>query len=468
MYQRNYCGKAWLFFMINIYEVLETNDMIEKENLDVRTITLGISLLSCIDSNLESLNEKIYNRITTVAKDLVPTGKAIEKEFGIPVVNKRISVTPAAIAGASACKTPEDFVTIAQTLDRAAKAAGVNFIGGYSALVSKGMTESDELLIRSIPKALASTDFVCSSVNLGSTKTGLNMDAVKLMGEIVHDTAAATAERDSIGCAKLVVFCNAPDDNPFMAGAFHGITEADEIINVGVSGPGVMRKALESVRGADFGTLCEKVKKTAFKITRVGQLVAREASKRMNVPFGIIDLSLAPTPAVGDSIADIFEEMGLQRAGAPGTTAALALLNDQVKKGGIMASSYVGGLSGAFIPVSEDQGMINAVEDGALTLEKLEAMTCVCSVGLDMIAIPGDTKPSTISGIIADEMAIGMINQKTTAARLIPVIGKSVGETVEFGGLLGHAPVMPVNQFDCSGFINRGGRIPAPVHSFKN
>ncbi|MFG6347117.1 MAG: PFL family protein [Lachnospiraceae bacterium] len=454
--------------MINIYEVLETNDMIEKENLDVRTITLGISLLNCIDSNLESLNEKIYNRITTVAKDLVPTGKAIEKEFGIPVVNKRISVTPAAIAGASACKTPEDFVTIAQTLDRAAKATGVNFIGGYSALVSKGMTESDELLIRSIPKALASTDFVCSSVNLGSTKTGLNMDAVKLMGEIVHDTAAETAERDSIGCAKLVVFCNAPDDNPFMAGAFHGVTEADEIINVGVSGPGVMRKALESVRGADFGTLCEKVKKTAFKITRVGQLVAREASKRMNVPFGIIDLSLAPTPAVGDSIADIFEEMGLQRAGAPGTTAALALLNDQVKKGGIMASSYVGGLSGAFIPVSEDQGMINAVEDGALTLEKLEAMTCVCSVGLDMIAIPGDTKPSTISGIIADEMAIGMINQKTTAARLIPVIGKSVGDTVEFGGLLGHAPVMTVNQFDCSGFIKRGGRIPAPVHSFKN
>lgn len=454
--------------MINIYEVLETNDMIEKENLDVRTITLGISLLSCIDSNLESLNEKIYNRITTVAKDLVPTGKAIEKEFGIPVVNKRISVTPAAIAGASACKTPEDFVTIAQTLDKAAKATGVNFIGGYSALVSKGMTESDELLIRSIPKALASTDFVCSSVNLGSTKTGLNMDAVKLMGEIVHDTAAETADRDSIGCAKLVVFCNAPDDNPFMAGAFHGVTEADEIINVGVSGPGVMRKALESVRGADFGTLCEKVKKTAFKITRVGQLVAREASKRMNVPFGIIDLSLAPTPAVGDSIADIFEEMGLQRAGAPGTTAALALLNDQVKKGGIMASSYVGGLSGAFIPVSEDQGMINAVEDGALTLEKLEAMTCVCSVGLDMIAIPGDTKPSTISGIIADEMAIGMINQKTTAAPLIPVIGKGVGETVEFGGLLGHAPVMPVNQFDCSGFINRGGRIPAPVHSFKN
>ena len=442
--------------------------MIEKENLDVRTITLGISLLNCIDSDLDKLNEKIYNRITSVAKELVPTGKAIEKEFGIPVVNKRISVTPAALIGASACKTAEDFVTIAKTLDKAAKATRVNFIGGYSALVSKGMTESDELLIRSIPKALASTDFVCSSVNLGSTKTGLNMDAVKLMGDIVLDTAKETADRDSIGCAKLVVFCNAPDDNPFMAGAFHGVTEADEIINVGVSGPGVMRKALESVRGADFGTLCEKVKKTAFKITRVGQLVAREASKRMGVPFGIIDLSLAPTPAVGDSIADIFEEMGLQRAGAPGTTAALALLNDQVKKGGIMASSYVGGLSGAFIPVSEDQGMINAVEDGALTLEKLEAMTCVCSVGLDMIAIPGDTKPSTISGIIADEMAIGMINQKTTAARLIPVIGKGVGENVEFGGLLGHAPVMPVNQFDCSGFINRGGRIPAPVHSFKN
>ncbi len=454
--------------MINIYEVLETNDMIEKENLDVRTITLGISLLNCIDSSLAGLNEKIYNRIVSVAKELVPTGKAIEKEFGIPVVNKRISVTPAALIGASACKTIEDFVTVAQTLDKAAKATGVNFIGGYSALVSKGMAESDELLVRSIPKALASTDFVCSSVNLGSTKTGLNMDAVKLMGQIVHDTAKETADRDSIGCAKLVVFCNAPDDNPFMAGAFHGVTEADEIINVGVSGPGVMRKALESVRGADFGTLCEKVKKTAFKITRVGQLVAREASKRMNVPFGIIDLSLAPTPAVGDSIADIFEEMGLQRAGAPGTTAALALLNDQVKKGGIMASSYVGGLSGAFIPVSEDQGMINAVEDGALTLEKLEAMTCVCSVGLDMIAIPGDTKPASISGIIADEMAIGMINQKTTAARLIPVIGKKVGETVEFGGLLGHAPVMPVNQFDCSNFINRGGRIPAPVHSFKN
>lgn len=454
--------------MININEVLETNDMIEKENLDVRTITLGISLLNCVDSNLETLKEKIYNRITTTAKDLVATGQAIEKEFGIPIVNKRISVTPISLVGGAACHSVEDYVEIAQTLDRAARTVGVNFLGGYSALVSKGMTKSDEMLIRSIPQALANTDYVCSSVNLGSSKTGLNMDAVKLMGDVILETAQATREKDSIGCAKLVVFCNAPDDNPFMAGAFHGVTEADEIINVGVSGPGVMRKALEPVRGTDFGTLCNKVKKTAFKITRVGQLVAREASERLGIPFGIIDLSLAPTPAIGDSIADIFEEMGLERAGAPGTTAALALLNDQVKKGGVMASSYVGGLSGAFIPVSEDQGMIHAVEDGALTLEKLEAMTCVCSVGLDMIAIPGDTKASTISGIIADEMAIGMVNQKTTAVRLIPVIGKEVGDTVEFGGLLGYAPVMPVNQFDCSAFINRGGRIPAPIHSFKN
>ena len=454
--------------MININEVLETNNMIEKENLDVRTITIGISLLECIDSDLDALNEKIYNRITTVAKELVPTGQAIEREYGIPIVNKRISVTPIALVGGAACKTPEDFVTIAKTLDRAAKTLGINFIGGYSALVSKGMTEADELLIRSIPQALAETDFVCSSVNLGSTKTGLNMDAVKLMGEIILQAAEYTKENDSIGCAKLVVFCNAPDDNPFMAGAFHGVTEADAIINVCVSGPGVMRKALEAEHGTDFGSLCETVKKTAFKITRVGQLVAREASRRLNIPFGIIDLSLAPTPAIGDSIADIFEEMGLERAGAPGTTAALALLNDQVKKGGVMASSYVGGLSGAFIPVSEDQGMINAVVDGALTLEKLEAMTCVCSVGLDMIAIPGDTKATTISGIIADEMAIGMVNQKTTAVRLIPVIGKKVGDTVEFGGLLGYAPVMPVNSFDCSAFINRGGRIPAPIHSFKN
>ena len=454
--------------MPNIYEVIETNKMIEQENLDVRTITLGISLLDCIDSDLNKVKENIYNKITTVAANLVATGNEIEKEFAIPVVNKRISVTPIALVGGAACKTPDDFVELAITLDEAAKKTGVNFIGGYSALVSKGMTTADELLIRSIPKALACTGRVCSSINVGSTKTGINMDAVKLLGEIVLETAEYTKENDSLGCAKLVVFCNAPDDNPFMAGAFHGVTESDAIINVGVSGPGVVKKALENVRGKDFGELCETIKKTAFKITRVGQLVAMEASKRLNVPFGIIDLSLAPTPAVGDSVAEILEEIGLEYAGAPGTTAALALLNDQVKKGGVMASSYVGGLSGAFIPVSEDQGMINAVEAGALTLEKLEAMTCVCSVGLDMIAIPGDTKATTISGIIADEMAIGMINQKTTAVRIIPVIGKSVGETVEFGGLLGYAPVMPVNQYSCDAFINRGGRIPAPIHSFKN
>lgn len=454
--------------MINIHEVIETNKMIEHENLDVRTITLGISLLDCADNNLEKLNKKIYDKITTIAKDLVSTGQDIEREFGIPIVNKRISITPIALVGASACKSPEDYVTIAKTLDRAAKEVGVNFIGGYSALVSKGMTTSDKNLILSIPEALASTERVCSSVNVGSTKSGINMDAVKLMGEIIHETAVLTKENDSLGCAKLVIFCNAPDDNPFMAGAFHGVTEADAIINVGVSGPGVVKKALESVRGADFGTLCETIKKTAFKITRVGQLVATEASKRLNIPFGIIDLSLAPTPAVGDSIAEIFEELGLEYAGAPGTTAALAMLNDQVKKGGVMASSYVGGLSGAFIPISEDQGMINAVRAGALTIEKLEAMTCVCSVGLDMIAIPGDTKTTTISGIIADEMAIGMINQKTTAVRLIPVIDKVVGDIVEFGGLLGYAPVMPVNPFSCDDFINRGGRIPAPIHSFKN
>ncbi len=454
--------------MPNIYEVIETNKMIEQENLDVRTITLGISLLDCIDSDLEQLNKNIYNKITTVAKDLVATGKEIEKEFAIPVVNKRISITPIAMIGGAACKTPDDFVTIAKTLDEVAKKTGVNFIGGYSALVSKGMTKADELLIRSIPKALAKTERICSSINVGSTKTGINMDAVKLMGEIILETAQYTKEDDSLGCAKLVVLCNAPDDNPFMAGAFHGVTEADAIINVGVSGPGVVKKALESVRGKDFGTLCETIKKTAFKVTRVGQLVALEASKRLGVPFGIIDLSLAPTPAVGDSVAEILEEIGLEYAGAPGTTAALALLNDQVKKGGVMASSYVGGLSGAFIPVSEDQGMIDAVEAGALTIEKLEAMTCVCSVGLDMIAIPGDTKATTISGIIADEMAIGMVNQKTTAVRIIPVIGKKVGDTVEFGGLLGYAPVMPVNNFACDEFVNRGGRIPAPIHSFKN
>jgi hypothetical protein len=370
--------------------------------------------------------------------------------------------------GGAACKSPEDFVTLAKTLDKAAKQVGVNFIGGYSALVSKGMTTADENLIRSIPKALASTDFVCSSVNVGSTKTGINMDAVRLMGEVIKGTAEETKEQDSLGCAKLVVFCNAPDDNPFMAGAFHGVTEADAVINVGVSGPGVVKTALGKVRGESFEVLCETIKKTAFKVTRVGQLVAKEASRMLDIPFGIIDLSLAPTPAIGDSVADILCEMGLEHAGAPGTTAALALLNDQVKKGGIMASSYVGGLSGAFIPVSEDQGMINAVEAGALTLEKLEAMTCVCSVGLDMIAIPGDTKATTISGIIADEMAIGMINQKTTAVRLIPVVGKDVGEIVEFGGLLGYAPIMPVNRFSCDDFISRKGRIPAPVHSFKN
>ena len=454
--------------MINIFEVNETNKMIEQENLDVRTITMGISLLDCIDSDLDIMNEKIYNKITTKAKDLVATGDKIAAEFGIPVVNKRVSVTPIALIGGVACHTTEDFVSIAKTLDRAAKTIGVNFIGGYSALVCKGMTPAEELLIRSIPQALAVTERVCSSVNVGSTKTGINMDAVKLMGEIVLATAEASKEQDSLGCAKLVVFCNAPDDNPFMAGAFHGVTEADCIINVGVSGPGVVKTALESVRGADFQTLCEMIKRTAFKVTRVGQLVAQEASRRLNIPFGIVDLSLAPTPAIGDSVAEILEEIGLERVGAPGTTAALALLNDQVKKGGVMAAQAVGGFSGAFIPVSEDQGMIDSVNLGALTLEKLEAMTCVCSVGLDMIAIPGDTKASTIAGIIADESAIGMINQKTTAVRVIPVIGKGVGETVEFGGLLGYAPIMPVNQFSCEAFVERGGRIPAPIHSFKN
>ena len=454
--------------MLNMFEVNETNKMIEQELLDVRTITMGISLLDCSDSDLKAVNEKIYNKITTVAKDLVAVGKEIEKDFGIPIVNKRISVTPIALVGGAACKSPEDFVTIAQTLDRAAKEVGVNFIGGYSALVSKGMTAADKNLICSIPKALACTDRVCSSVNVGSTKTCINMDAVALMGETVVETAKATKDIDSLGCAKLVVFCNAPDDNPFMAGAFHGVTEADVIINVGVSGPGVVKTAIEAARGKDFEVLCETIKKTAFKITRVGQLVAQEASRRLNVPFGIIDLSLAPTPAVGDSVAEILEEIGLERVGAPGTTAALAMLNDQVKKGGVMASSYVGGLSGAFIPVSEDQGMIDAVAMGALNIEKLEAMTCVCSVGLDMIAIPGDTPPTTIAGIIADESAIGMVNQKTTAVRIIPVIGKSVGDTVEFGGLLGYAPVMPVSKYSCEKFVTRGGRIPAPIHSFKN
>ena len=447
--------------MINIYEVLETNKMIEQENLDVRTITMGINLLDCVDSDVDALCRKIYDKITRLAKDLVKTGEDISKEYGIPIVNKRVSVTPVSLVGGSACRTPEDYVKVAHALDRAAKEVGINFLGGYSAVVSKGMTHSDELLIRSIPQALAETERICSSVNVGSTKTGINMDAVRLMGE-------RTKDKDSLGCAKLVVLCNAPDDNPFMAGAFHGVSEADAIINVGVSGPGVVKHALSQIRGASFEVLCETIKRTAFKITRVGQLVAQEASRRLGVPFGIIDLSLAPTPAVGDSVAEILEEIGLERAGAPGTTAALALLNDQVKKGGVMASSYVGGLSGAFIPVSEDQGMIDAVECGALTLEKLEAMTCVCSVGLDMIAIPGDTPATTISGIIADEAAIGMVNQKTTAVRIIPVVGKTVGDTVEFGGLLGYAPVMPVNSFGCGDFVNRIGRIPAPIHSFKN
>lgn len=458
--------------MINISEVLETNKMIEQENLDVRTITMGISLLDCADKSLDVTCEKIYNKITTLARDLVKTGEEISREFAIPIVNKRISVTPIALVGAACCRIPADFVQIAKTLDKAAKEVGVNFLGGYSAIVSKGMTKSDELLIRSIPQALACTDFICSSINVGSTKTGINMDAVRLMGDIILQTAEMTKVQDSLGCAKLVVLCNAPDDNPFMAGAFHGVSEADAIINVGVSGPGVVKYALEQMDRkaglATFETLGETIKKTAFKITRVGQLVAQEASKRLGVPFGIIDLSLAPTPAIGDSVADILHCMGVEHAGAPGTTAALAMLNDQVKKGGVMASSYVGGLSGAFIPVSEDQGMIDAVNVGALTIEKLEAMTCVCSVGLDMIAIPGDTSATTISGIIADESAIGMVNQKTTAVRIIPVIGKKVGDTVEFGGLLGYAPIMPVNTFDCSRFVNRGGRIPAPIHSFKN
>ena len=449
-------------------EVFETIDMVSHENLDVRTITMGISLLDCIDPDLDRLCEKIYNKITESAKDLVKVGDEIGLEYGVPVINKRISITPAALIGGAACKNPDDFVRIAETLDKAAKKVGVNFIGGYSALVQKGMTVADRNLIESIPKALATTERVCSSISLGSTRTGINMDAVRLMGDIVVKTAEMTKDADSIGCAKLVVFCNPPDDNPFMAGAFHGVTETDRIINVGVSGPGVVKNALSKVHRENFEVLCETIKKTAFKVTRVGQLFAKEASKRLGVPFGIVDLSLAPTPAVGDSIADIMHEMGLEYAGAPGTTAALAILNDQVKKGGVMASSYVGGLSGAFIPVTEDRSMAEAAEIGALTLEKLEAMTCVCSVGLDMIAIPGSTPATTISGIIADEMAIGMANQKTTAVRLIPVIGKDVGEFAEFGGLLGEAKIMPVNKFGCADFVNRGGRIPAPIHSFKN
>lgn len=452
--------------MISLMEAQETNKMIEESNLDVRTITMGISLLDCADSDINKFNKKIYDKITQKAENLVRVGDDISKEYGVPVVNKRISITPIAIAAAG-CNT-NSYVSIAHTLDRAAKEVGVNFIGGFSALVQKGSSNGDLILLDSIPQALAETERVCSSVNVASSRSGINMNAVKHMGRIIKQIAELTKEKDSLGCSKFVVFCNAVEDNPFMAGAFHGVGERDCCINVGVSGPGVVKKALEAVRGKDFETLCENIKRTAFKITRVGQLVAQEASKRLEVPFGIIDLSLAPTPTIGDSIAEIFEEMGLEAVGAPGTTAALAILNDNVKKGGVMASSYVGGLSGAFIPVSEDHGMIEAVQAGALTLEKLEAMTCVCSVGLDMVAIPGDTPDETISGIIADEMAIGMINNKTTAVRIIPVIGKGVGEIAKFGGLLGYAPIMSVNKFSCVDFIKRGGRIPAPIHSFKN
>lgn len=452
--------------MISRREIVETNKMIQEENLDIRTITMGINLLDCISDDMDKLCQNIYDKITTQAEKLVETGDAIAKKYGIPIVNKRISVTPIALIGGAT--KADSYVPIAKALDRAAKDVGINFIGGFSALVQKGCSRADKVLIESIPEALAVTERVCASINVGSTRSGINMDAVKRLGEIVKLTAERTADADSLGCAKLVVFCNAPEDNPFMAGAFHGVGEQDAVINVGVSGPGVVKKALESARGEDFETLCEVVKKTAFKITRAGQMVAKEAAEILNVPFGIIDLSLAPTPAIGDSIAEIVEEMGLEMAGAPGTTAAIAILNDSVKKGGVMASSYVGGLSGAFIPVSEDHAMIHAAEKGALTLEKLEAMTCVCSVGLDMIAIPGDTSSSTISGIIADEMAIGMINGKTTAVRIIPVYGKGVGDSAEFGGLLGRAPIMRVNPYSCEKFIARGGRIPAPIHSFKN
>ena len=454
--------------MLNIMEVHETNQMIEQEKLDVRTITMGISLLDCASDDVDKTCDNIYRKITTYAKDLVSTGKAIERDYGIPIVNKRITVTPISLVGASSCKTSEDFVKIAHALDKAAKEVGVDLIGGYSALVSKSMTPAEELLIRSLPQALSETDIVCSSVNVGSTKTGIDMNAVELLGHIIKDVAERTADNDSYGCVKFVAFCNVPDDNPFMAGGFHGVTEGDAVINVGVSGPGVVSRALDAAKGKDFEFLCETIKRTAFKITRVGQLVAQEASRRLGIPFGIIDLSLAPTPAVGDSVGEVLEKIGLEQVGAPGTTAALAMLNDQVKKGGIMASSYVGGLSGAFIPVSEDEGMIAAAESGVLTMDKLEAMTCVCSVGLDMIAVPGDTTSETISAIIADEAAIGMINNKTTAVRVIPAMGKQVGDRVELGGLLGSAPVMPVHPESSADFIARGGRIPAPLHSLRN
>lgn len=452
--------------MIHMNEVYETNQMILEDNLDVRTVTMGISLLDCRADKLEDFNRKIYEKITTRAQDLVKTADYVAAEYAIPIVNKRISVTPIAIA--AGFKDKEAYVAIAKTLDAAAKQVGVNFIGGFSALVEKGMTEEDRALMEAIPQALAQTDRVCGSVNVGSSRAGINMDAIRLLGEVIKDLAEKTKEEDSIGCAKFVVFTNAPDDNPFMAGAFHGVTNADTLIHVGVSGPGVVKKAMEECKGMRFEALSETIKKISFKITRVGMLVGQEVADRLGYPFGIIDLSLAPTPAIGDSIADILELMGLESVGAPGTTAALALLNDQVKKGGIMASSAVGGLSGAFIPVSEDQGMIAAVERGALSLEKLEAMTCVCSVGLDMVAVPGDSSPATLSGLIADEMAIGMINNKTTAVRVIPVFGKKIGQYAEFGGLLGRAPIMPVNNFSCAEFINRRGFIPAPIHSFKN
>ncbi|OCG06539.1 hypothetical protein A9G13_09710 [Gilliamella sp. wkB178] len=447
-------------------QILETIKMIEEEKLDIRTITMGISLLDCIDSDGEQARQKIYEKITRLAKNLVKVGEDISSEFGIPIINKRISVTPISlIAGAS---NDKDYVEFAKTLDAAAKAVGVNFIGGFSALVQKGYHKGDEILIKSIPEALAKTERVCASVNVGSTQTGINMDAVKQMGQIIKEAAELTADNSSMACAKLVVFANAVEDNPFMAGAFHGVGEADCVINVGVSGPGVVKRALEKVKGESFDVVAETIKKTAFKITRMGQLVGKEASERLGVKFGIVDLSLAPTPAIGDSVAHIIEEMGLEAVGTHGTTAALAMLNDAVKKGGVMACGHVGGLSGAFIPVSEDAGMIDAVNNGALNLEKLEAMTCVCSVGLDMIAIPGDTPAVTISAIIADEAAIGVINHKTTAVRIIPAVGLKVGDNIEFGGLLGHAPVMPVNKFSSCDFIKRGGRIPAPIHSFKN
>ncbi len=452
--------------MINKYEAYETLHMIENENLDVRTITMGISLLDCIDSDSDIACRKIYDKITKRAEKLVSVGESIEKEFGIPIINKRVSVTPISLIGGASGET--GYVKYARALDMAGKAVGVNFIGGYSALVHKGFTVGDRALINSIPEALSVTDIVCSSVNVGSTKAGINMDAVKVMGNVIKETAKLTADSDGFGCAKLVVFANAVEDNPFMAGAFHGVGEADCVINVGVSGPGVVKHALEKAKDADFNTVSEIIKKTAFKVTRMGQLVALEASERLKVPFGIVDLSLAPTPAVGDSVAHILEEMGLEKCGTHGTTAALALLNDAVKKGGVFASSSVGGLSGAFIPVSEDAGMISAVECGSLSIDKLEAMTCVCSVGLDMIVVPGDTPSTTIAAIIADEAAIGMINNKTTAVRIIPAPGKEVGETVEFGGLLGTGPVMCVNAYSSEKFINRGGRIPAPIHSLRN